>query len=164
MTPLIILAAIAGVPVLLALFLRVSAIYLFLSVAAGSLLVTYIADDASLALGMMITGQDTNLIAQLGLLFLPIILTIVFLRKTLPRTKLLLHLIPLLGTGLTIAVLALPYFDSSSQSQIFANYYGDMFKDSQDVIVGATAILILLLTWFTKKHKDDKKHKKKHKK
>jgi hypothetical protein len=79
-----------------------------------------------------------------------------------PRSKLLLHFVPLIGTGLTIAVLALPYFDSNAQSQIFANYYGDMFKDSQDVIVGATSLMILLLMWLTLKHKEDKKHKKKH--
>jgi hypothetical protein len=163
MNSLILLAAIAGVPVLLALFLRVSAVYLFLSTAAGSLLVNYVGDDASLALGMMVRGQNTNLIAQFGLLFLPVVLSLLFLRKTMPKSKLLLHIVPLLATGLTIAVLALPFFDSNAQSQIYADRYGDMFKDSQDVIVGGTSILILLLTWLTLKHKEDKKHKKHHK-
>lgn len=161
MTPLILLAAIAGVPVLLALFLRVSAVYLFLSAAAGSLLVTYIGDDAGLALGMMMKGQNTTLIAQFALLAIPVVLSLFLLRKTMPKSKVLLHLVPLIGTGLTIAVLALPFFDSTTQSQIFANYYGDMFKDAQDVIVGATSLMILFLMWITLKHKEDKKHKKK---
>lgn len=163
MTPLIILAAIAGAPAILALFLRVNAIYLYLSAAAGSLLVTYVGDDAGLALGILLRGQNAMLYAQLGLLFAPIILTLIFLRKTLPKSKVLFQLVPLVGVGLMIGVLALPYFGSDAQEQIFANYYGDMFKDSQDVIVGAVSIIIMFYLWISKKHKEDKKHKK-HKK
>jgi hypothetical protein len=162
MDSLILLAAIAGVPVLVALVFRVSAVFLFLSLAAGSLLVTYVGDDASLALGTLVRGQNTNLIAQFGLLLLPVALTLLLLRKTMPRSRLLLHVPVLVVTGLALAALALPFLDAAAQEKIFANEYGNMLRESQDVAVGAAAILALLLMWLTGRHKEDKKHKKHH--
>ena len=160
MESLVILAVIAGLPILLGLLLRVSAVFLFASIAAGSLLVTYMGDDASLALGMMVRGQDTNLIAQLILLLLPVGLTFLLLRKTMPRSKLLLHVPAVVMSGLALAALALPLLDAAAQEKIYANEYGNMLRESQDIIVGAAAVVVLLLMWVTYRHKEDKKHKK----
>lgn len=163
MESLIILAAIAGVPVLLALFLRVSSVFFFVSIAAGSLLVTYVGDDAALAIGMFVRGQNTNQIAQLGLLLLPVVLSLIFLKKTMPKSKLLLHLPVLAAGGVALAALALPYLDSNAQEKIFANQYGNLLRESQDVAVAVAAVSALLLMWLSYKQKEDKKHKK-HKK
>lgn len=162
MDSLIILAAIAGVPVLLALFLRVSAVFMFTSIAAGSLLVTYLGDDAGLAMRLMVRGPNTNIFAQLGLLLLPVVLTLLLLKRTMPKTKLLLHFPALAASSAALAALALPYLDSNAQEKIYANQYGNMLLESQDVVVGAAAILVLLLMWMTYRHKEDKKHKKRH--
>ena len=162
MDSLILLAVIAGLPVLLALFLRVSSVFLFLSVAAGSLLVTYVGDDAGLALTMIIRGQNTTLIAQFGLQLLPVVISLLFLRKTLPKSKVLLHLPAIVATGLALAALLLPYLDSKVQQQIYANYYGNILRESQDVVVAGAALLVLMIMWTTYRHKDDKKSKKHH--
>lgn len=154
------LAALAFVPVLLALFLRVSAVFIFLSLVAGNLLVTYVGDDAGLSLGMFVKGANADFLANLGLLLLPVVLSLLFLRRTLPKSKFLLHLPALIASGLSLAVLALPLFDSNAQEQIFANQYGMMIRENQDIIIGATALMVLFIMWMTYRHKGDKKHKK----
>lgn len=161
MNSVILLGVLAGVPVLLALLFRVSAVFLFLSMAAGGLLVNVVGDDAGLAAGMMVRGQNVPMLTNFALLFLPVAITLLFMRKTMPRSKFLLHIIPLVGVGLSLAVLALPLFASHIQQQIFDNRYGNMLKNAQDVIIAATAILTLLLMWLTYRDKSGKhdKHK-----
>lgn len=160
MDSLILLAAIAGIPVLLALLFRVSGVFLFLSVAAGNLLVLYLGDDAGLALGMMVRGQSANVLAQFILLLLPVALSLLLLKKTLPKSKVLLHAPLLIATGLTLTALALPLLDSNAQEKVFANQYGNILRESQDIIVGVAAMLALLIMWLTYRHKGEKKHKK----
>jgi hypothetical protein len=160
MDPLIIAGALAGVPILLALVFRVSAVFVFLSVAAGGLLVNVVGDDASLAAGMWVrNNQHTQMITSFALLLVPVALTLLFMRKTLPRSKFLLHLIPLAATGLALTVLALPILPSGMEQQLFSNRYGDMLKDAQDVIVAAAAVLTLALAWATYRHKEEKASK-----
>src|SRR5574338_1017179 len=105
MNSLMLLAIIAGVPTLLALLLRVHSVYFFLSVAAGSLLVNHLGDDTGLALSMAFRGQNTMLIASVGILLVPVLLTLLFLRGSTPKRKSLLHILPLVMTGLTLGVL-----------------------------------------------------------
>lgn len=162
MDALIILALIAGIPVLLALLLRVSGVFLFLSLASGNLLLLYLGDDAGLASSMLVRGQNSYMIAQLVLLVLPIVLSLFLLKRTLPKAKILLHLPLLATTGLALATLALPLFDSNTQAKVFATQYGGMLRDYQDVIIGSAAVLALLVMWFTYRHKTEDKHKKRH--
>lgn len=166
MTPVFVLAAIAGVPVLLGLLTRVHAAFLFLSIATGSLLVNYVGDDAAFALRMVMRGENTAMITQFALLLVPVVLTLLFMRKTMPKSKVLLNVPVLLACGLALAVLALPYFDSNAQEKIFTMQYGDVFKDAQDTIVATVASFSLLLLWLTARHKEEKHGKfgKKHKK
>ena len=156
MTPLILLAVIAGLPVLLALLLRVNAVFLFMSVAAGNLLVRYVGDDADLALGMVVRDADAPIIAKFVLQLAPVILTILFLRKTLPRSKMLLHVIPCIAVGLSLGVFVLTFLTSSVQAKVYDSPYGDILKTSQDVIIGAAVVLTLLLAWLTYRNKDAK--------
>lgn len=160
MQPVILFAVLAGLPVFNALIMRVSAIFLFTSIAVGNFLVLYLSDDAALAANAFTKSQYVPMVTQLTLLLLPIILTLFVLRKSLPKSKLLLHIIPLIGCGLSIAVLALPLLPSEVQGQIFGMPSGDVFKNSQDLIVSITAIMVLMLMWRTHGHHDGKHHKK----
>lgn len=159
MDALIALAALAAVPVLAGLFLRVNALYVFMSVAAGNLFVHYIADDASLALSMFVKSAHSNQIAQFGVLLAPVVVSFLLLRKTLPKSKFLLHVPLLVANGIALAALAIPLLDSQAQEKVFANQYGNMLRESQDVAVAAAAGLALVLLWTTKRHKPDKKKK-----
>lgn len=161
MAPLILFAVIAGLPVLNTLLLRVNAVFVFTAIAVGNFLVLYLSDDVVLAINAFSKAGSIPMIVQLVLLSLPMILTLIFLRKTMPTSKLLFHLIPTIGCGLMFAVLVVPILSSSLQAQIFSIPFGDIFKNSQDLIVSVTSILILLLMWHTYKHKEAK-HKKGH--
>ncbi len=154
------LAAVAVVPMVLALVFRVSGVFLFLSVAAGFLLVQYVGDDASLVLGMAMRTGNVNTVAQFILLLLPVVMSLALLKKTLPKHKVLLHLPLHIATGLALAALALPLLDSVAQEKIFASHYGNILRESQDLFVGVAAVMALLIMWLTYKHKEDKKHKK----
>jgi hypothetical protein len=147
--------------VLLGLAFRVSAVFLFISVVSGSLLVQFMGDDAILAAGMLFKGQNADVMTQFALLFLPLILTMLFMRKTMKKSKVLLHIVPLIGVGLSAAVFALPVFADHIEEQIVSNQYGGMLNDANDVIVGATAVAVVLLMWLTERHKEGKhgKHK-----
>lgn len=162
MIPIVLFAVIAGLPVLNALILRVSAIFLFASIAIGNLLVLYLSDDVVLALNAFSKDKNIPMTVQLILLLLPMVLTLFFLRKSMPRTKILLHVLPLIGCGLSVAVLVLPILPSELQGQIFGMPSGDIFKNSQDLIVSVTAVMVLMLMWHTYKPRDDKHHKKHH--
>jgi hypothetical protein len=162
MMPLILFAVLAGLPILNAIILRVSAVFLFASVAIGNLLVLYLSDDVVLALNAFSKDKNIPMIVQLVLLLLPVILTLFFLRKSTTRGKFFLHLIPIIGCGLSIAVLALPMLPNEVQGQIFGYPSGDVFKNSQDLIISITGILVLLLMWRTYKHHEGKHGKKHH--
>ncbi len=160
--PLILLAVIAGVPVVLALMFRVSAVFLFLSLMIGDLLVKFVSDDASLVLGSVLKNAKVPMAVELGLLLAPVVLTLLVLRRSMPASKLFLHILPLVLTGLSIAVLTIPLLASSTQAQIFETSTGSVFKRSQDLIIGITSVTILLLAWQSHKHRPDK-HGKHHK-
>jgi hypothetical protein len=156
MNPLIIAGALAGIPVLLALVFRVSAVFVFLSVAAGGLLVQMVGDDANLAAGMVVHTGNIQMITNFVLLLLPLVLTLLFMRKTLPTSKLPLHIVPLVATSLALAILALPLLPSQMQQQILNGPHGDTIDDVKDVVVAGAAVMTLLLTWLTGRHKEHK--------
>lgn len=162
MVPIVVFAVIAGLPVLNALILRVSAIFLFTSIAVGNFLVLYLSDDVTLALNAFSKDKNIPMIVHLVLLLTPVVLSLFFLRKTITSSKIILHLIPLIGCGLSIAVLTLPILPNEVQGQIFGLPSGDVFKNSQDLIVSITAVLVLLLMWRTYGQHADGKHAKKH--
>lgn len=159
MIPLILLGLIAGVPVVLALLLRVSAVFLFLSILVGDVIVKYLSDDVILVLSGFVKGERLPMVTQLCLLFLPPVLVCIGLRKSLPRSKMLLHVLPLTFTGLGLAVLALPLLTSGTQAAIFGTSVGRLLRNSQDLIMSGAGVLVLMLAWHSYKHKPDKKHK-----
>jgi hypothetical protein len=159
MTPLIVVAAVACVPVVLALVLRVHAVFLFVSMAAGYLLVQFVGDDAGLAADAFIRRANTPMVTQIALLVAPILFTLLLMRKSMPRSKMVLHVIPLIAIGMSLAVLLLPLVPSNVQKQVFDAPHGNVIRDAQDVVVAVAAVLTLLLTWTTGRHKEDKKSK-----
>ncbi|HSX44426.1 MAG TPA: hypothetical protein VLE69_04015 [Candidatus Saccharimonadales bacterium] len=149
----IILAVIAGLPLLLALLFRVNAILLFLGVAVGALLAQYIADDASLVVNSFFTHINVDDYVKLGLLILPVILTLLFLRKTLSPPQLVFHLLPLVITAAAFATLIISALPGGVQHDILANPIGKIADSSQNVLIAASSILTLLLAMFTMGHK-----------
>lgn len=162
MTAVLIVALFVLAPVLLALFFRVHALYVFLSISAGSLLANYLGDDTDLVIGVVSKGPSTPMIANILVLCLPLVFTMVFLRKSISKNSLALHIIPIILSGMLLGVLALPLLDSNTQAQVFADTYGSKFRSAQDLIVGASVLSTLSLMWITGKSRMGK-HSKHHK-
>lgn len=155
MIPLIVIGAIALVPVLLALIFRVNALFLFTSIGIGYFLQFALSDDVDLALATIIRGSNSMIIARFALLALPIILTLILLRKTAGKS-LLLQLSPLLLSGCLLAVITLPLLPPGMEQAIYDSPYGGNIKGAQDLILAAAAVSNLLLMWALFKHGQEK--------
>lgn len=156
--PLIVVGAIVIVPVLLAVLLRVHAVFMFMSVAVGYFLQLALSDDVDLAMATIIRGSNSIVAARLILLALPVLLTLFVLRKTAGRSQ-LFQFIPLVFSGLLLGALALPLLPAALEQQVYSAQFGSGIKQSQDLVIAAAAVSNLVLTWsLYKKPKDHRKH------
>ena len=158
MITLVILATIVGLPILLALLFRVNAIFLFLGVATGVLLAQYISDDTSLVIDSFFSRVNVDQYVKLILLLLPVVLTLLFLRKTMNSSQLLLHLVPIILTSIALATLVVGYLPGGVQHNLDANRYGHLILSAQNVAIAAASLLTLILAWLTGGHKSKAKH------
>lgn len=163
MLPLIILGVLALLPIVAGLVLRVNVTYLFSALLSGSVLLKFLGDDIALATNAFIRGAEGPLYVQLAILLLPVVLTIVLLKGTVSAAKLPIHFIPLLGVGLSTAVLALPLLPSALQASVFATEPGNLLRIAQDDIIGLTILLNLFVMWLGLRKKHDEHHGKHHK-
>ncbi len=162
MIPIIVIALFVFVPVLWSVIFRVNVLFLFIGIVTGELIVRFLSDDAILAINAFYNNQYVPLAAQLTLLLLPVMATLLFMRKTLPAQKLALQFLPILACGLLLAVLAVPLFPSEFQQQVFDLPFGNMFNEAQDIVVGFAAVTVLLTGWQGYRVKGEK-HGKHHK-
>jgi hypothetical protein len=162
MNPLIILGVLAGLPVLLALFLRVNGFLLFFSIMAGDLLVRFLGDDATLVIGAFVKGEAASVYAQLLLFFLPVVITLLLVRKSVQKSKIFINIPSQLLSGLVIAALAIPLLSNSMILQLTSTPIGRLLQDMRDNIIGAAVLLNLAIVWVAFRPKHDSKHKKHH--
>ncbi len=149
----IILIAIIAVPIAVLMALRINATLVFLSLCLGSVLTQFVADDA----GWMVTlaadsvpeaGSVTDSWVKLGLLLLPVILTAVFMIKTVHgHGKLFLNILPAAGVGFLGALLAVPYLPAGAASNVASSPLWMELSKLQDFVVGASALLCLFVLW-----------------
>jgi hypothetical protein len=169
--PTITLAALVLLPVALLLFLRVNATLVFLSLCLGNVLVQFVARDTveylTLHAGQVPqqasnAGSDT---IKLALLLLPVILTTVFMIRTIHgRGRLILNILPAVGVGLLGALLVVPLLPSGLSHNVVDSSLWVQVKNVQDLIVGASAFVCLLVLWLQRpKTGGEGKHSKKHK-
>ena len=153
MTPTIILGAIVTVPVLLLMLLRSNAALVFLSLCLGDVLVQFVADDASSFVSLVHSSPlthsvptDNNTI-RLALLLLPVILTMLFMIKTVRGAKLVFNLLPAVGVGLLGALLIVPLLGPGLSHNILVSPLWTQLTRAQNLIVGSSALICLLFLW-----------------
>lgn len=165
MTPEVTLAAIVLVPVVLLLLLRVNAALVFLSLCLGDVLVQFTANDASSFLTTFsnshtvtsVTTSNSNV--KIALLLLPVVLTTVFMIRTVHGgTRLLLNALPAAGVGLLGALLIVPLMPPGSAHNIIDSSLWNQVQKAQVLIVGASALVCLLVLWL-QRPKTGGKHK-----
>jgi hypothetical protein len=153
MSPQLILGAIVLAPVALLLVLRVNAALVFLSLCLGDVLVQFVAPDANSFLTLFsahvpkgVDTGDANI--KLVLLLFPVILTAVFMIHTVRGYgRLALNLLPAAGVGLLGGLLVVPLLPPGVSHNIVNSPLWSQVQRAQDLIVGASALVCLLVLW-----------------
>lgn len=148
------LAAIAVLPVVLAFVFRINTVLLFFSLMVGSVLERSLGSSTELAIAAFARNAPVFQLAHFGLLLLPMLLSLVLFRKTLRTRSIPLQLLPLLVTGLAVAVWVLPLLSAGVRGAIFASQYSGIIRQSGDVILGSAAALNFLVAWRLYRHRD----------
>jgi hypothetical protein len=166
MDPTIVLAAVIVAVVVVIMFLRINATLVFLSLCLGAVLMQFISNDANSFIDLFNTkaGQSVsadNSTIKIFLLLLPVVLTALFMMKTVRgHGKLLLNLFPAIGVGLLGALLIVPLLPGGVSHTINGSNLWEQIKRAQDLIVGVTALICLFVLWMQRpKTGEGKKHK-----
>lgn len=151
------------------MLLRINATLVFLSLCLGAVLVQFVATDANSFLQLFSakvpanvdTGNDT---VKIFLLLLPVVLTAIFMIKTVKGTpKLLLNALPALGVGLLGALLVVPLLPPGLSHNIVDSSLWNEVQKAQNLIVGSSALVCLLVLWLQRPKTGGDKHHGKHK-
>jgi len=160
MQNIVLLVAIAA-PALLLIVLRTNAAMVFLSLCAGALLVRFAGGDASLV-GSAVGNNSAAMSQyfQLALLLLPVVLSALFLRKSMTGPKTVLNILPAISVGLVGVLLAVPLLPGGVQHTIMGLNGWSLLEKSKEVVVLAGTFVSLVVLWMTGRphHKDKKKH------
>jgi hypothetical protein len=164
MTPDLTLGAIVLLPVLAIMILRVNAALVFLSLCLGSVLVQFVAPDANSFLELFSArvpeGVDTgNDNVKIALLLLPVILTAIFMIRTVSGYgRLALNILPALGVGLLGSLLVVPLLPPDLSDSILNSSLWIEVQKAQNLIVGISSLVCLFVLWLQRPHTGGKKH------
>ena len=161
-TDSLVILAIGLVPCLLAIALRVNAVLLFVSVVGGNLLATAFAQDAALILQGVFGSGDSEVAARVILQFMPVVMMLLFARRTAGKGSAVLHLVPTVFVCALLLTFALEIVPASLANDFSNTQSGQQFAQARNVIIGAAVVSQLLLIWSTFRPAHHKKHKKHH--
>jgi len=163
---LLTLLAIIGVPLVTMMVLRINAALVFMALCLGSVLTQFVADDA----GWLMTlaspsvpqvGSVSESMIKLALLLLPPLFTAIFMIRTVSGGgRLLLNLLPAIGTGFLTALLAIPLLTPGTAVPIMASPLWQEAVKLQDLIVGSSALLCLFVLWLQRPKTGEGRHRK----
>lgn len=149
--------------------LRINAVLVFLSLGLGNILVQFVAEDADSFMTILQSSQvtqpvePTSNMIKLILLLLPVILTALFMIKTVKGPKLFLNILPAAGVGLLGALLVVPLLSPGLAGEIMSSYLWLEASKAQNLIVGSSAIICLFVLWLQRpKSGGEDKHGKHH--
>lgn len=148
-TPIVLLAVMAAVPVLLLLVLRINAAIVFLSLCLGSVLVQFAGKDAESFVSLFSSSKAMSTYGtSLVLLLLPAVFTMIVMIGTV-RTKfrLLLNVLPAVAVGLVGVLLAEPLFSPGLRGAIENTSAWHNMQQLQVLIVSVGTIVSLLFLW-----------------
>jgi hypothetical protein len=168
MSPEFLLATIVVVPAILLMVLRINAALVFLSLCLGNVLVQFVASDASNWLATFSSSHTTTVVTttnsniKIGLLLLPAVLTAVFMIRTVQDgPRLLLNLLPAIGVGVLGALLVVPLLPPGTSHNIIASQLWWNAQQAQNLIIGLSAVVCLVVLWMQRPTAGHKHHKRK---
>jgi hypothetical protein len=148
----IILIALLVAPVVLLMVLRVNAAQVFLSLCLGAVLVQFVGPDAATIVsstsarpvGVTANQSTVNLVLQL----LPVVLTTVLMIHSVKgHARLAFNLLPAIGVGALIALLAVPLMSSGLTGSITSLPLWRELENLQTLIISVSTLLALLFLW-----------------
>lgn len=157
------LAVLVFLPAVLVYLLKSNAAMAFLALCGGFSVITLSGSDIEHLFGKTkitsLTSNDIDLI----LLLAPLLLTLLFTFRAVPSVRArIIHLLPALGAGALLAIVAGPMLSSITSSDVSRLTAWKDLQDAQSWIVGAGLLISLLLIWtggFTHAKSHSKKHK-----
>jgi len=165
MPPQAVLGAIVLISAVVLMLLRINATLVFLSLCLGDVLVQFVAPDANSFLQLFSahvpngidTGNDT---AKIALLVVPVLLTaIIMIRSVHGKFRMFLNVFPSAGVGLLGALLVVPLLPATLSGNIIDSSLWSEMQRAQNLIVGHTALVCLLVLWLQRPKKPYGKHK-----
>ncbi|HSX23498.1 MAG TPA: hypothetical protein VLE74_00130 [Candidatus Saccharimonadales bacterium] len=163
MPPLILLALLAGLPLILTTLLRVKPLYLFVSIVIGYFWVQYLGESAELVMRSLVQVSHPDVVIRLGLLLVPFVLTLLFMRKTLSTSALPFQFILLVADSALLTLFLLPLLTPGTQGAIYQTHAGNVVRQAHDVAIVAVAALHLIVMYMTKPASHVKGHHGRHK-
>jgi len=162
MIPLVVIALLIGLPIALIFWLRANGAVVLMTLCAGSVLQRFVGSDAATILGSFTSknNQGINTAAQLILLFLPALLTVLLLRKSISGSKAMVNLLPAAGTGVLSVLLAVPLLPAGLRHNVVRASAWTQITQYQSAVVGAAMLVGFLLLWMTHPKPGKDKHKK----
>lgn len=154
MNPLILVAIIGGIILALIHALRVKASFVFLALASGYILTTFVASGVLDFIQFFVNNYDekTQSAVQLSLLLLPMLLTMIFLRYSVSGTKHIANVPSSILTAISTIYLVVPQLTAGVSSSVYSSDIWDLLLQYQTVLIGAAAFLSLLQFWSESRH------------
>jgi hypothetical protein len=148
--------------VLLAIvYLRVPSFVAFFSLLVGQLLATEASEDVYEFAGSVLNIAEFRYV-QVALLLLPFLLTILFLKGRVPKSKLFIEILPAAFVSATAITLLYPLIPELQDALVSATE--GRIDDYKTIVISAASISGLVSAWLTyPKHGSSDKHGKKHK-
>jgi hypothetical protein len=162
MSPLVLLIAMAAVPVLVLMILRVNAAIVFLSLCLGSVLVRFVGSDTHDFVNLLSASQAVSGYGvMLALLLLPPAFTTVVMIGTIRgKFRLVLNLLPALSVGLLAVLLAEPLFSAGLRGAIESTTVWPDVVRANVLVVGVGSLVSLLFLWLQRpKRSGEEKHR-----
>ena len=160
MSPLVLVGIGIVVATIAMVLLRVSSIFLLLSVVVGVTLQSTLGESTEFALSAVIKSGSVHDISQAFLLLLPVVLTVMLLRKSTSRSGLFLYLLPLVLACAALGIYAVHLLSSGLQDAIYTSPGGAQFRQAEDLIIALAGVLNLMLAWRVYRFREDRKHSK----
>lgn len=155
-----ILAFLFGLPLVIGTVFRVPTAHLFVTILAAEILERYFRTDVELALSPFVANEAVLGYVGVAMLVVPLLLTGIFLKKTATGARMILHVIPLVLSGVVFAAFAAPTLPASVQELLMTVEPGELLLNNASFIVGVTVFLQLLSLWFLTRAKSGKSKKK----
>jgi hypothetical protein len=160
MTGALLMGLLVG-PIVLMTVLRINAAMVFLSICLGSVLLQFVGPDALSLVGLFTAhgssiGKST---VQLVLVLLPVILTALFMIRSVHGKKIIVNIFPAVSASVLLLLVIQPLLSDGVRGTITATSWWPQLNQSSDLIIGIGALMCLLYLW-TMRQKSHADHKK----